>query len=52
MIITTQLVRDMESIFEDIIFLKEGEVFLARNAEELREERKMQIDDLYKEIFG
>ncbi|NLP46110.1 MAG: ABC transporter ATP-binding protein [Epulopiscium sp.] len=52
MIITTHLVRDMESIFEDIIFLKEGEVFLARNAEELREERKMQIDDLYKEIFG
>jgi len=52
MIITTHLVRDMESIFDDIIFLKEGEVFLARNAEELREERKMQIDDLYKEIFG
>jgi len=52
MLITTHLVRDMENIFDDVVFLREGEVNLQGNAEALREERNMQIDDLYKEIFG
>lgn len=52
MLITTHLVRDMESIFDDVVFLKEGEIYMQGNAEALREEKKMQIDDLYKEIFG
>lgn len=52
MIITTHLVRDMENIFDDVVFLREGVIQLMGNAEELREERAMQIDDLYKEIFG
>lgn len=52
MIITTHLVRDMESIFDDVVFLKDGIVELEGNAEALREEKKIQIDELYKEIFG
>lgn len=52
MIITTHLVRDIESVFDKVIFLKEGVVILQGNAEELREEKGMQIDSLYKEIFG
>lgn len=52
MIITTHLVRDMENIFDDVVFLSEGDVILKGNAEKLREEKSMQIDDLYKEIFG
>lgn len=52
MIITTHLVRDMENIFDDVVFLSEGEVIMEGNAEELRAEKSMQIDDLYKEIFG
>ena len=52
MLITTHLVRDMENIFDDVIFLREGEVYLQGNADRLREERNMKIDDLYKEIFG
>lgn len=52
MIITTHLVRDMENIFDDVVFLREGEVYLKGNAESLREEKGMQIDALYKEIFA
>lgn len=52
MLITTHLVRDIESVFDDVIFLKEGEVVLKGNAEALREERGKKIDDIYKEIFG
>lgn len=51
-LITTHLVRDMENIFDDVIFLREGEIHSMGNAEVLREEKGMQIDDLYKEIFG
>ena len=52
MIITTHLVRDMENIFDDVVFLREGEVVLQGNAESLREEKSMSIDELYKEVFG
>jgi len=37
MLITTHLVRDMENIFDDVVFLREGEVYLTGNAEALRE---------------
>ncbi|MBU5427504.1 ABC transporter ATP-binding protein [Tissierella pigra] len=52
MLITTHLVRDMENIFDDVVFLRDGEIYLTGNAEDLREEKGMQIDELYKEIFG
>lgn len=52
MIITTHLVRDMENLFDDVAFLRDGRIELIGNAETLREEKGMQIDDLYKEIFG
>ena len=52
MLITTHLVRDIEGIFDDVIFLKEGEVVLKGNAEALREEKGKKIDDIYNEIFG
>ena len=51
MIITTHLVRDMENIFDDVIFLRDGEIHSMGNAEILREENGMQIDGLYKKIF-
>ena len=52
MIITTHLVRDMEKIFDEVAFISDGEIIIGGNAEKLREEKSMQIDDLYKEIFG
>lgn len=51
MIITTHLVRDMENIFNQVAFLSEGEIILSGDAETLREEKQMQIEDIYKEIF-
>jgi len=52
MIITTHLVRDMERIFDDVIYLRDGEIFLKGNAEELRMSHKKNIEDIYREIFG
>ncbi|SHH42058.1 ABC-2 type transport system ATP-binding protein [Anaerosphaera aminiphila DSM 21120] len=52
MIVTTHLVRDMENIFEDVVFLQNGAIVLEGNAEDLRNEHNGQIDSIYKEIFG
>lgn len=52
MLITTHLVRDIEAVFDEVIFLKEGKIELQNNAETLRQDYQMQIDDLYKEIFS
>lgn len=52
MLITTHLVRDMENIFDDVIFLKDGHVELVGNAESLRAEKEKSIDEIYKEIFS
>ncbi len=52
MLITTHLVRDMENLFDDVVFLEDGRIVLEGNAEALREEKSKQIDDIYKEIFG
>lgn len=52
MLITTHLVRDMENLFDDVVFLRDGKVVLEGSAEALREERGKQIDDIYKEVFG
>ncbi|MCM3054652.1 MULTISPECIES: ABC transporter ATP-binding protein [Bacillaceae] len=52
MIITTHLVRDMESMFDEVVFLKDGQIVLTGNAEALREEKGKQVEEIYKEIFG
>ncbi|MCR2044649.1 ABC transporter ATP-binding protein [Anaerosalibacter massiliensis] len=52
MIVTTHLVRDMESLFDDVAFLKDGKIILEGNAESLREEKNKSIDEIYKEVFS
>ncbi|MCH5138221.1 ABC transporter ATP-binding protein [Clostridiaceae bacterium UIB06] len=50
-IITTHLVNDIERLFDDVAFISEGKVVLSGNAEELRNERELSIDQLYREVF-
>ncbi len=50
-IVTTHLVNDIERIFDDVFFISEGEIALSGIAEELRMEKGMSIDELYKEVF-
>ena len=52
MVVTTHLVRDMESLFDDVAFLKDGKIILEGNAESLREEKNKSIDEIYKEVFS
>ena len=50
-IVTTHLVNDIERIFDEVFFISEGEIALSGIAEELRMEKGMSIDELYKEVF-
>ena len=50
-IISTHLISDIESVLDDVIFLKEGKVVLHRNAEDIREETGESVDQLFREVF-
>lgn len=52
MIITTHLVSDIERLFDDVAFISEGKIILQGKAEELRNERKMSIDQIYRGVFS
>jgi len=52
MLITSHLINEMESILDEVYFLKEGKVELHGNAEELRNEKKMTLDEIYREVFA
>lgn len=51
LIISSHLVDQMESILDEVIFIKEGELILQGDAEDIRVERQKSIVDLYKEVF-
>ena len=50
-LISTHLISDLETIFDEVIFLKEGKVVLHKETEELRIERKQSIDEAFREVF-
>lgn len=52
MIITTHLIDEMENMFDEVVFLKEGRLHSQGQADDLREENGMQIAELYKKIFA
>jgi len=51
-ILSTHLVADIEHVFTDVAFLKEGSLVLQGDAEHLRVSREKSIYQLYFEIFG
>ena len=50
-VISTHLISDVESVLDDVIFLKEGRVVLHGPADEIREEKGESIDLLFREVF-
>lgn len=52
LIITTHLIDEMESLFDEVIFISKGEIILQSNAEELRMERSKSIAEIYKDMYG
>lgn len=51
LIISTQLIRDIESIFDDIIILNEGQISKHICVEELRETEGISVEELFKKEY-
>lgn len=50
-VIATHLIADIERIFGSVIFLKNGEIVLNKEVEEIRQETGKSIDELFREEF-
>lgn len=52
MIISTHLIKDIEKVFDDVVMISNGNIVIKGNAEELRAERSMSIEEIFKEVFA
>ncbi len=50
-IISSHIVDEIEKLFDNVVFIKDCSVALSGVAEELRTEKQMSIENLYKEIY-
>jgi len=50
-LISTHLISDVESVLDDVVFIRDGKVVLHRAADEIREEKGESIDKLFREVF-
>ena len=48
-LLSTHLIADIEKIFDEVIFIKNGEIILHENSEDLRMKRQASINDIFKE---
>lgn len=51
-LISTHLVNDIERIFDDVIFIKEGEMVMHAEVEDIRLRQGKSIDELFREVFA
>ena len=50
-LISTHLIQDIENVLDDVVFIKEGEIVIHQNADELRTEKGQSIDEIFREVF-
>ena len=50
-IISTHIISEIEQIFDTVVFLKEGEVVLCDDVDQIRSSHNKSIDELFKEVF-
>jgi len=51
LIISTHLIQEVEKVFDDVIFLKDGKIVLYDDIETLRQREGKSIDELFREVF-
>lgn len=50
-VICTHLIADVETVLDDVVFIKEGKVVMQESADVIRDEKGMSIDGLFREVF-
>ena len=50
-IISTHLIADVESVLDEAVFLKKGQIVLHKSVDEVREETGKSVDEYFREVF-
>ena len=50
-IISTHLIADVEKVLDEVIFINQGQVVLQSSVDEIREEKGMSVDALFREVY-
>jgi ABC-2 type transport system ATP-binding protein len=51
-VISTHIVNEIEEFLEDVIYLKNGEIVLSGQADELREQKGKSLEGIFEEVAG
>ncbi|MCI9578580.1 MAG: ABC transporter ATP-binding protein [Oscillibacter sp.] len=50
-VISTHLIADVEKVLDEVIFISQGRVMLQSTVDDIREEKGMSVDALFREVF-
>ena len=50
-VISTHLISDVEKVLDEVIFINQGHVMLQSSVDQIREEKGMSVDELFREVF-
>ena len=50
-IISTHLISDVEKVLDEVIFINKGRLMLQASVDQIREEKGMSVDELFREVF-
>lgn len=50
-IISTHLISDVEKVLDDVLFINNGRLMLQTSVDQIREEKGMSVDELFREVF-
>lgn len=51
MLISTHLINDVESLFDDVVIISEGQLLLSGNVDALKAKHNMSLENLFKEVI-
>ena len=50
-VISTHLIADVEKVLDEVIFINQGRLVLHSSVDEIREDKGMSVDALFREVF-
>lgn len=50
-VISTHLIADVEKVLDEVLFINQGHLVLQSSVDEIREEKGMSVDALFREVF-
>ena len=50
-VISTHLIADVEKVLDDVVFINQGRIMLQASVDQIREEKGVSVDALFREVF-